>query len=287
MDFIFDAIDQWITNLLVDGIMGNLTGLFDSINSEVERIAGDVGKTPSQWNGGVFSMIENLSETVIMPIAGIILTFVMCYELIQMIIDRNNMHDFPPSDLFKWMMKTVIAVSLVTNTFPIMMGIFDVAQSVIADAAGVIISDTTIGVNTLDTLRESLMEMNIGSLLGLYLQSFIMGIVMWALSVCIFIIVYGRMLEIYLMTSLGAIPIATMQSKEWNMGQNYIKALLALAFQGFLIMVCVGIYAVLIESIATDGDPIGAIWTCMMYTVLLCFSLFKTSSMAKSIFNAH
>jgi hypothetical protein len=287
MDFIIDAINEWITNLLVDGIMGNLTGLFDNINSEVSRIAGDVGKTPSQWNGGVFSMIENLSDTVIMPIAGIILTFVMCYELIQMVIDRNNMHDFPPSDIFKWMMKTFIAVVLVTNTFPIMMGIFDVAQSVISNAAGVIIGDTAVGVETLDTLRESLLEMNIGSLLGLYLQSFFMGIIMWALSVCIFIIVYGRMLEIYLMTSLGAIPIATMSSKEWNMGNNYLKALLALAFQGFLIMVCVGIYAVLIQSIATGDAPIKAIWTCMMYTVLLCFSLFKTGTLAKSIFSAH
>ena len=272
MDFIIDAINEWITNLLVDGIMGNLTGLFDNINSEVSRIAGDVGKTPSQWNGGVFSMIENLSDTVIMPIAGIILTFVMCYELIQMVIDRNNMHDFPPSDIFKWMMKTFIAVVLVTNTFPIMMGIFDVAQSVISNAAGVIIGDTAVGVETLDTLRESLLEMNIGSLLGLYLQSFFMGIIMWAL---------------YLMTSLGAIPIATMSSKEWNMGNNYLKALLALAFQGFLIMVCVGIYAVLIQSIATGDDPIKAIWTCMMYTVLLCFSLFKTGTLAKSIFSAH
>lgn len=232
-------------------------------------------------------MIKNLSDTVIMPIAGIILTFVMCYELIQMVIDRNNLHDFPPSDIFKWMMKTFIAVVLVTNTFPIMMGIFDVAQSVISNAAGVILTDTAIGVETIDALRESLLEMDIGTLLGLYLQSFLMGIIMWALSVCVFIIVYGRMLEIYLMTSLGAIPIATMQSKEWNMGQNYLKALLALAFQGFLIMVCVGIYAVLIQSIATDGDPIGAIWTCMMYTVLLCFSLFKTGTLAKSIFSAH
>ena len=287
MGSIIDAINEWITNLLVDGIMGNLTGLFDNINSEVERISEQVRMTPSEWNGGVFSMIENLSDTVIMPIAGIILTFVMCYELIQMIIDRNNMHDFPPSDIFKWMMKTFIAVTLVTSTFPIMVGIFEVAQSVISDSAGVIIEDTAVGLDTLDALRESLLEENIGYLLGLYLQSFVMGIVMWALTVCIFIIVYGRMLEIYLMISLGAIPIATMQSKEWNMGQNYIKALLALAFQGFLIMVCVGIYAVLIQSIATDGDPINAIWTCMMYTVLLCFSLFKTGTLAKQIFSAH
>ena len=287
MQSIIDSITEWLKELLISGITSNLSGMFDTVNSKVGEIAGEVGKTPSAWNGGVFSMIHSLSDNVIIPIAGIILTFVMCYELIQMVIDRNNMHDFPPSDIFKWMMKTFIAVVLVTNTFPIMMGIFDVAQSVISNAAGVIVGDTAVGVETLDTLRESLLEMNIGSLLGLYLQSFFMGIIMWALSVCIFIIVYGRMLEIYLMTSLGAIPIATMSSKEWNMGNNYLKALLALAFQGFLIMVCVGIYAVLIQSIATGDDPIKAIWTCMMYTVLLCFSLFKTGTLAKSIFSAH
>lgn len=288
MQSIIDAINEWLKELLVDGIMGNLTGLFDTINSEVSRVAGQVGQTPSAWNGGVFSMIENLSDTVIMPIAGIILTFVMCYELIQMVIEKNNMNDFPPSDVFKWIFKTFIAVTIVTNTFPIIMAIFDVAQSVVQSASGVILTDTAIGQNALDNLETSLETMDVGPLLGLYMQSFVMGVIMWALSVCIFIIVYGRMLEIYLMTSLGAIPLATMGNKEWSsMGQNYLKALCALAFQGFLIMVCVGIYAVLISSIATSGDPIASIWTCMMYTVLLCFSLFKTGTLSKSIFNAH
>ncbi|MGL5254023.1 MAG: VirB6/TrbL-like conjugal transfer protein, CD1112 family [Brevinema sp.] len=288
MDFIIDAINEWIKTMLVDGIMGNLTGLFDNINSEVSRIAGQVGTTPSTWNGGVFSLIQNLSDTVIMPIAGIILTFIMCHELINMIIEKNNMNDFPPSDVFKWIFKTFIAISIVTNTFPIIMAIFDVAQSVVSSAAGVIITDTTIGVDTLTNLETSLNAMDIGPLLGLFIQSFLFGLIMWALSVCIFIIVYGRMLEIYLMVSLGAIPLATFGNKEWSgMGQNYIKAICALAFQGFLIMVCVGIYAVLIQSIATDGDPIGAIWTCIMYTVLLCFTLFKTGTLSKQIFNAH
>lgn len=288
MDFIIDAINEWMKTMLVDGIMGNLTGLFDNINSEVSRIAGQVGTTPSAWNGGVFSLIQNLSDTVIMPIAGIILTFIMCHELINMIIEKNNMNDFPPSDVFKWIFKTFIAINIVTNTFPIIMAIFDVAQSVVSSAAGVILTDTTIGVDTLINLETSLNAMDIGSLLGLFIQSFLFGLIMWALSICIFIIVYGRMLEIYLMVSLGAIPLATFGNKEWSgMGQNYVKSICALAFQGFLIMVCMGIYAVLIQSIATDGDPIGAIWTCIMYTVLLCFTLFKTGTLSKQIFNAH
>lgn len=193
-----------------------------------------------------------------------------------MVINRNNMHDFPSSDIFKWMTKTFIAVILVTNTSPIMMVIFNMAQSAIANVAGVILTDTAIGVDTLESLRESLLAMDIRSLLGLYLQSFFMG-----LTVCIFIIVYDRMLEIYLMTALGAIPIAIMSSKEWNMGQSYIKSLLALMFQGLFIVVCVGIYAVLIQSIATDVDPIKAVCTCIMYTVLLCFSLFKKGNACK------
>ena len=289
MDFILDAINEWITNLLVDGIMGNLTGLFDNINSEVARIAGDVGKTPSQWNGGVFSMIQNLSDTVIMPIAGIILTFVMCYELIQMVIEKNNLHDIETFMFFKWIFKTFVAVLILTNTFNIIMGIFDMSQHVVSNAAGVIITDTNIDITTvIANMEESLKEMELGPLLGLWLQSTLIGFTMTALSICIFVIIYGRMIEIYLMTSMAAIPLATMVNREWgSMGQNYLRAMLALGFQAFLIMVCVGIYAVLVQSISTDGDIIKAVWTCVGYTVLLCFTLFKTSSMAKSLFNAH
>ena len=289
MDFILDAINEWITNLLVDGIMGNLTGLFDNINSEVARIAGDVGKTPSQWNGGVFSMIQNLSDTVIMPIAGIILTFVMCYELIQMVIEKNNLHDIETFMFFKWIFKTFVAVLIITNTFNIIMRIFDMSQHVVSNAAGVIISDTNIDITTvIASMEERLKEMDLGPLLGLWLQSTLIGIMMHALSICIFVIIYGRMIEIYLMTSMGAIPFATMVNREWGgMGQNYLRAMFALGFQAFLIMVCVGIYAVLVQSIAIDEDIIKAVWTCVGYTVLLCFTLFKTSSMAKSLFNAH
>ena len=287
MNSILDAINQWIKNLLIDGIMGNVDGMFDSINTEVANAATQVGMTPSAWNDGVFSMIQNLSNSVIMPIASLILTYVMCYELIQMIIDRNNMHDFPPSDIFKWIMKTFIAVMIVTNTFTIIMAIFDVSQTVVNNAAGVIISDTAIGDDVLSNFKTSLEAQAVGYLLGLYLQSFVVSFGMKILGICIFIIVYGRMLEIYLMTSLGAIPLSTIQSKEWNIGNNYIKSILALAFQAFLMMVCIGIYAVLIQSVVTSGEPMSAIWTCVGYTVLLSFTLFKTSSISKSIFGSH
>ena len=287
MDFILDAINDWMQSLLIDGIMGNVNGMFDTINSEVTNAANNVGMTPSDWNSGVFSLIQNLSDTVIMPIAGMILTFVMCYELIQMIIDRNNLHDFPPSDIFKWIMKTSIAILLVTNTFPMIMAIFDVSQAVVDSSAGIIIGDTSISTDMLDGFETALESENLGYLLGLYIQSSLVSVGMQILSICIFIIIFGRMLEIYLMTSLGAIPMATLQSKEWNLGQNYIKSILALAFQAFLIMICLAIYAVLVQSIVTSGDPIDAIWTCVGYTVLLCFTLFKTATISKTIFNAH
>ncbi len=287
MNAILQAIDAWINALLMDAIEANFENVFDSMNLAVSDVAGQVAQTPSQWNSSVFQLVKNLSDTVIMPIAGMILTFVMCYELIQMIIDRNNLNDFPPSDIFKWMMKTFIAVTIVSNTFNIIMGIFDVAQSVVTSAASVILSNTNMADTAIDALNATLSTMGNGALLGLYLQSFMIGFAIKIMSLCIFVIVYGRMLEIYLVTSLGAIPLATMTSKEWNMGQNYIKAVLALAFQAFLIMVCVGIYAVLVQSIALSSSPISAIWQCMGYMVLLCFALFKTGSLAKSIFGAH
>jgi hypothetical protein len=248
-----------------------------------------VGTTPSAWNGGIFSMIQNLSETVIIPIAGVILTFVMCIELMQMVIDKNNLNDVDTWMFFRWVFKTVCAVLIVTNTFNIVMGIFDVAQSVVNQASGVITAGTSINISsTITGLQTKLEAMELGQLIGLYFQSMIVGLCMSILSVCIFVVIYGRMIEIYLMASLGPIPLATMTNRDWgNVGQNYLKSLFALGFQAFLIMVCVGIYAVLVQSIAVDEDVIKAVWTCVGYTVLLCFTLFKTGSLSKSIFAAH
>ena len=289
MQSIIDSITQWLTELLVGGITDNLSGMFDNVNQKVGEIAGEVGMTPSVWNGGVFSMIQNLSETVIIPIAGIILTFIMCYELIQMVIEKNNMHDFETFMFFKWIFKTFVAVMIITNTFNIIMGIFDLSQHVVSGAAGVIISDTNIDISSaIADMETRLLAMELGPLFGLWLQSMFVGFTMNALTICIFVVIYGRMVEIYLMTSLAPIPFATMANREWgSMGQNYLKSMFALGFQAFLIMVCVGIYAVLVQSIATDADIMGAIWTCVGYTVLLCFTLFKTGSLAKSIFSSH
>ena len=290
MGKILDSIAEWLKEVLVGGIVSNLSGMFDSVNSQVGDIAGQVGATPQAWNGTIYNMIRTLSDNVIIPIAGVILAFVMTMELIQMVADKNNMHgDVDTWMFFKWMFKTACAVIIVTNTWNIVMGVFDVGQSVVNSAAGVIAHDTSIDINTVIVdLEERLYEMDIGPLFGLWFQSLFVGICTWALTICIFIITYGRMIEIYLVTSVAPIPMATMVSKEsGNMGQNYLRSLFALAFQAFLIIVCVAIYAALVQNIAVDTDISNAIWTCMGYTVLLCFTLFKTGSMAKSIFSAH
>ena len=289
MNFISDKITEWLKELLVGGIVSNLSGLFDSINTRVADVATTVGTTPQGWNASIFSMIKNLSENVVVPIAGIILTIVMCMELIQMLIDRNNMHDFDTFVFFKWIFKTFAAVLIVTNTWNIVMGVFDVAQNVVNQASGVIVGDTAIDVATLiGNMETKLMEMDIGPLFGLWFQSSLMGIIAWVLSICIFIVVYGRMIEIYMVTSVAPIPMATMANHEWGqLGQNYLRSLFALGFQAFLIMVCVAIYAVLVNTITVDSDVSAALWTCIGYTVLLCFTMFKTSSIAKSVFNAH
>ena len=289
MDFLWDSITEWLKELLVGGIISNLSGMFDHVNQKVGEISTQVGTTPQGWNSGVFSMVQNLSETVIVPIAGMILAFVMTLELIQLIIDKNNLNDVDTWMFFKWIFKTAAAILIVTNTWNIVMGVFDVAQSVVNRAAGVIISDASIDITSIVTDMESrLMEMELGPLFGLWFQSLFVGITMWALTICIFIITFGRMLEIYLVTSVAPIPMAAMMGKEWGgMGQNYLRSLFALGFQAFLIMICVGIYAVLVQNIAVSGDVSAAIWTCMGYTVLLCFTLFKTGSLAKAIFAAH
>ena len=288
MDSILEQITDWLREMLVSGIMENLSGMFDSVNQQVGDIAVQVGMTPANFSPGVFAMIRNVSESVIIPIAGMILTFIACYELIQMIIDHNNLANFETWTFFKWVFKTFVAVMLITNTFNITMAVFDVAQHVISSSGGIIAGDTAVDASTIASIEDTLMEMELGPLLGLFLQSFIVQVTMSALSIVIFIIVYGRMIEIYLMTSLAPIPFSTFGNREQSqIGQNYLRSLFALGFQGFLIMICVGIYAVLIQEVAFSDDIIASIWGVMGYTVLLCFTLFKTGNLAKSIFNAH
>ena len=289
MNFLWSKVTEWLKGLLVSGIMSNLNGLFNGVNEKVNEVAGTVGATPQSWNSSVFNMVKNLSENVVVPIAGIILTFVMTYELIQMIIDKNSFHDFETFMFFKWVFKTFAAVLIVTNTWNIIMGIFDVAHHVVNQAAGVIVSEASLDISSVATNMEaSLQAMDIGPLFSLWFQTLLVGMISWILSVCIFIIVYGRMIEVYLVTSLGPIPLATMANREWGqMGQNYLRSLFALAFQAFLIIVCVAIYAVLVQTISMESDVIAAIWTCIGYTVLLCFTLFKTSSLSKAVFSAH
>lgn len=289
MDYIKEQITQWLKEILAGGIESNLSGMFDTVNQKVGEIAGQVGQTPQGWNGGIFSMIKNLSETVILPIAGLILAFVMTLELIQLITDKNNLNDVDTWMFFKWIFKTACAILIVTNTWNIVMAVFDVAQNVVSQSSGVISGNTAIDISsTITNLHDRLMEMDVGPLFGLWFQSLFVGVTMWVLSICIFIVIFGRMIEIYLVTSVAPIPMATMANREWGqMGQGYLRSLFALGFQGFLIIICVAIYAVLVQNIATETDIIKAIWTCMGYTVLLCFTLFKTGSLAKSVFNAH
>lgn len=286
---ILDWPEEWFKGVLIDGITSNLTGLFDTVNTKVGEIAADVGATPQGWNSGIFNMLRNLSETVIVPIAGAILALIMCYELIQLIAERNSMHDMDSWMLFRWVFKSAAAIILVSNTWNIVMGVFDITQSVVNQSAGVIIGNTSIDITSVVTdLDTQLSAMDIGGLLGLWFQSLFVGLTMNILSICIMLVVYGRLIEIYLVTSLGPIPLATIGNSEWRgMGQGYLKSLFALGFQAFLIMVVTGIYAVLVQSIALSDDVSGAIWGCMGYAVLLCFCLFKTGSIAKAVFAAH
>lgn len=288
MQSILEQITDWLKSMIISGIMGNLSGMFDSVNQQVGRIAGDVGTTPANFSPAVFSMIRNISESVILPIAGMVLTFIACYELIQMLIEHNNLANFETWTFFKWVFKTFLAVTLISNTFNITMAVFDVAQQVISRSGGLISGSTSVSDATLTAMQATLEGMDLGPLLGLYLQTFVVQVTMLALSAIIFVIVYGRMVEIYLMVSLAPIPFATFGNHEQShTGQNYLRSLFALGFQGFLIMICVGIYAVLIQNLSFSDNIISSIWGVLGYTVLLAFTLFKTGSLAKSVFAAH
>ena len=288
MKSILEQITDWLKSMIISGIMGNLSGMFDSVNQQVGQIAGDVGTTPANFSPAVFSMIRNISESVILPIAGMVLTFIACYELIQMLIEHNNLANFETWTFFKWVFKTFLAVTLISNTFNITMAVFDVAQQVISRSGGLISGSTSVSDATLTAMQATLEGMDLGPLLGLYLQTFVVQVTMLALSAIIFVIVHGRMVEIYLMVSLAPIPFATFGNHEQShTGQNYLRSLFALGFQGFLIMICVGIYAVLIQNLSFSDNIISSIWGVMGYTVLLAFTLFKTGSLAKSVFAAH
>ena len=279
METVLKAISDWIKSLLTAAIMSNLSGLFDDVNTQVGSIAQQVGTKPSNFEPRVFAMIEALSRNVVLPIAGIILTFIACYELVQMITEHNNMAQFEPALILKWIFKTAISVWMISNTFDIIMAVFDVTQQVVANSSGIISGNTRVNDIGLSMLESSMMSMDVGPLIG---------ITMRILSIVIFVIVYGRMIEIYMMVSLAPVPMATWGNHEQShVGQNYLKSLFALGFQGFLILICVAIYAVLIQNIAISGDAIGSIWSIVGYTVLLCFSLFKTSSVAKTLLGAH
>lgn len=288
MNSIIQQIEDWLKTMLVSGIMSNLSGAFDVVNDQVGQIATDVGTAPANFLPGVYSLIRNISETVILPIAGIILTFIACYELIQLVISHNNLANFETWIFWKWVFKTFVAVTLISNTFTITMAIFDVAQHVVQQSGGIITGSTAIDQSTLNSMQTTLEAMELGPLFGVLIQSFVVQIGIFVLSIIIFIIINGRMIEIYLMVSMAPIPFSTFGNREQSMmGQNYVRSLFALGFQGFLIMICVGIYAVMLTSVSFSSDIVASLWKVLGYTVLLAFTLFKTGSLAKSVLHAH
>lgn len=290
MGGIIDKITEFIQKILIGWILGNLETMFTDVNEKVSTIAAEVGKTPQGWNNNIYTLIHNLSENVIVPIAGMIITFVLCYELITMLCEKNNMHEGDTFMFFKYFLKMWVAVYLVTHTFDITMTVFDVAQYVVRNSGGLISASTNIDIGTtlLELFNTKLKAMEIGELLGLGFETMLVSLGMKIMSVLITVILYGRMIEIYLYVSVSPIPFATLTNREWgSIGTNYLKGLFALGFQGFFMMVCVGIYAILVKTITLSDNLHTALFSVAAYTVLLCFTLTKTSSLSKSIFNAH
>ena len=284
---ILDAITEWIKELLIGAVESNLTSMFGDVNEKVGTIAAEVGQTPAVWNINIFNMIRTVSETVILPVAGLIITYVLCAELIGMIVDKNSMHEIDTFMFFKYFFKAWVAIFIVTHTFDITMAVFDLAQHVVSGAAGVIHGNTAIDINAAIASMD-LPSYGIPELLLLMLETFIVSFCLKIMGVIITVILYGRMIEIYCMCSIAPIPFATFTNREWGQaGNNFLRALLALGFQGFFLMVCIGIYAVLVNNMIVAANVHSAIFSLASYTVLLCFAMLKSGSLAKSVMNAH
>ncbi len=287
---IIDRITEFIKEMLQEWVLDNLGTMFTDVNTKVGTIAREVGKTPGTWNAGIFSMIRNLSENVMIPIAGLIISAILCYELITMVMDKNNMNEMGSGFFFRYLLKACVAVMLLSRTFDITMAVFDVGNRIVTNAAGVISGSTSLNVaSTLKTMFENqISTMGIGELFGLGIETMLVSLCMKIMSVLITVVLYGRMIEIYLYISVAPVPFATLANREWgSIGTNYVRGLCALAFQGFFIMVCVGIYSVLVAGVSVAGNLHTALWSVAAYTVILCFSLFKTGSLAKSVLNSH
>ncbi len=288
-DSIFEAIAEWARGILAEMVRYSMTTMYTDVNEKTGEIAAQVGQTPQGWNGSIFSMVRNLSDTVIVPIAGMVITFVLCYELISMFTERNNMHEVDTWMFFKYFFKMWVAVYLVSHTFDIAMAVFDVGQHVVSAAAGVIHADTSVNIDAmLDEMDASMEAMGMGELALLAVEAALVSLCMKILSVLITVILYVRMVEIYLYTSIAPVPFATMANREWGqIGNNYMRGLFALGFQGFFIMVCVGIYAALVSTIQISDSLHSALFGVAAYTVILFTSLKKTGGFSRAVFSAH
>lgn len=284
---IFDKIEEFFEELLLGGIQANLESMFLDINDKVGAVATDVGKTPMGWNGDVFAFIKSINDSVIIPIAGLIITAVLCIELINMVMQKNNMHDTDTFEFFKYIIKMWIAVWLVSHAFEFSMAVFDVAQHMVNKAAGVINTSATVSGDQIVAMMDTLKEKGLGELVMILFETSLIKVAIQVISVVIMLVVYGRMFEIYVYSSVSAIPFATMGNKEWGqIGTNYIKGLFALGLQGLFLMVCLGIYAVLVKTIKIT-DIHTSTMTILGYAVLLGLMMLKSGTLAKSVLNAH
>lgn len=279
---------EWLKEILVAGIIGNINESFSMLNSKVGEISSQLSASPQSFQPMVFNLIRSISENAIMPIAGLILTFIACYELIQLVISHNNLSNFETWIFFKWVFKTFVAVELISNTFTITLAVFDVAGHVIQQSGGLVQAGLTLDPGAMTNMQATLEAKDVGTLLGIFLQSMILNTLFQIMAILIFVIVYGRMIEIYLMVSLAPIPFATFANREQSMiGQNYLRALFALGFQGFLIMICVAIYAMLLKTVVFSEDILRSMWNALGMSVLLAFTLFRTGTLAKSVLHSH
>ena len=289
MEKLLETIIEYIRDFLMGVCIDNLNSMFDYVNERAGQIAISAGQTPGSFNSSILDLIRNLSNNVMVPIAGLILTYVLVYELISMVVNKNHGNEFSTGDFFKYFFKMVIAVELVSHTLDITLAFFDVGQYIVNQASSVISGSTAIDASsTMNMLINGMQDMELSELFLLALETLIVNFFTKILSVIITTIMFGRMIEIYLYVSVSPVPFATLTNREWGtIGTNYIRGVLALAFQGFFMTLCVGIYSVLIRNMTISTDMHMSLFSILAYTLVLAISLYHTGSLSKSLFNAH
>ncbi len=302
MDFVFERLDLWIKGILADTVCSNLRSMMETIQTLTVGLDSELALSPDSYNADMWSMLQNVIDSAIVPVASLVLTAIMCLELISWLNEQNNMRTTGDimAQFVKFIVRLFIGVLLVQKSYDITLWVFRLSNFVIFNAIGTIntsISADILSGSSLEAIKETLVTLEIGDLLTIIGVSFLASLATVIIQAAAWIVILGRVIQIYMYCSVGAIPYATLTHKETSgIGKNYLLNLAALGFQGFFMLIAIAMYGYLINDAISKLDPgdlVSPMGFISFVLKLLCcggallFTLIGSKSLSKSIFNAH